>query len=264
MYINDVISQVKRFYPSEYDEPEMYLWCNEVSSMLMIEDRNVFREIYLPTDSEGCVLLPEDVRLENVEIVESAGRRLEKKDLISSGRRLGCGDLPDSELRIVYIEPYRPIRLPRYRGEAVLDPDSCCIRVGACEFLPGDTLDIYSVANDGERELIAGDVPLMEVAFETSGGALVYILRVPEGALSSGADGTYDCLILRHVTDKTVCAEPYDSMYIDYILAKINLYQRDTEAYNQHMTAFNSRLNAYKRWLINRMPARGAVLENWW
>ena len=217
MYINDVIRQVKRFYPSEYDEPELYIWCNEVSAMLMIEDRNVFREICLPTDADGCVLLPEYVRLENIEIVESGGKQLEKKDFVRKGRMLGCGAEPDSELRIVYIEPYRPIRLTRYRGEAVLDADRNCIRTGACEFLSGDTLDIYSVAYDGSRELIASAVPLIEVAFDTS-DSYMYMLRVPEGTLGSG--GTYDCLIMRHVTDKTVCAEPYDSMYIDYILAK--------------------------------------------
>ena len=263
MYINDVIRQVKRFYPSEYEEPEMYIWCNEVSAMLMIEDRNVFREIYLPTDGTGTALLPEHVRLENIEIVESDGHRLEKKDIIAHGGRLSCGAPCNGELRIVYIEPYRPIRLTRYRGEAVIDSNNSCIRAGACEFVAGDTLDVYSVSNDGARELIAGDLPLMAVSFDVE-GAHMYVLRVPEGAIAQSADGVCDCVIMRHVTDKTVCAEPYDSMYIDYILAKINLYQRDIEAYNRHMTAFNSRLGAYKRWLINRMPAHGGILENWW
>lgn len=264
MYINDVIRQVKRFYPSEYDEPEMYIWCNEVSSMLTVEDRNVFREIYLPTDDRGVALLPEGVRIENIELAECGGKRLEKSAFLCQGREFGCGARPQCELRLVYIEPYRPIRLTRYRGEAEIDSEQSCIKTGSCEFLRGDTLDIAALSPNGTETAIAKRLPLMEVEFDTTSSNM-YILHVPSGALDASSDGTCECVIRRSVTDETVCAAPYDSMYIDYILAKINLYQRDTEAYNQHMTAFNSRLAAYKRWLINHMPQQGGgKLKNWW
>ena len=67
--------------------------------------------------------------------------------------------------------------------------------------------------------------------------------------------------------DETVIPAPYNLMYIDFILAKCCYYQRDYDAYNQHITAFNSRLDDYARWFIERnMPVRESKnrVNNWW
>ena len=42
--------------------------------------------------------------------------------------------------------------------------------------------------------------------------------------------------------DETEAYAPYDRMYVEYIIAKCNYYNRDFEGYNQHMTYFNSLL----------------------
>ena len=65
-------------------------------------------------------------------------------------------------------------------------------------------------------------------------------------------------------SDETLCGPPYDSMYIDYVLAKICLYQRDFDTYNQFMASFNSKLDAYKRWYMSGPPRRADKLKNWW
>ena len=65
-------------------------------------------------------------------------------------------------------------------------------------------------------------------------------------------------------SDETLCNTPYDVMYIDYVLAKIALYQRDFNAYNQHISLFNTRLDAYKRWRMSNPPHKSEALKNWW
>ena len=261
MYINDVIRLAKACYPSEYNDEEMYVWCNEVSAMLRVEDRNVFREVYLSTDKCGTLLLPEGVDMENVSAVYHKGRMLEKRDLRAAGRRLRCRH-KDAVIRVVYREPYRPIRLARYCGEAELCPDDAIIKLGTCEFIAGDTVVVSCVSSSGaEEERFKVPVLCVECDPENIKG---YILHTAEGALGSGESRSADCRITRVVTEKTVCDAPYDSMYVDYILAKINLYQHNSDEYNRHMMSFNSRLSAYKKWLINQMPPEPGNFRNWW
>lgn len=69
------------------------------------------------------------------------------------------------------------------------------------------------------------------------------------------------------LSDKTVINAPYDEMYVDFLLAKCCYYQRDFNAYNQHIVAFNSKLEDYAKWFIQRnMPQRKTKnkLNNWW
>lgn len=81
MYIGEVIRRAQSYYPSEYDINEMYSWCDEVSSMLAIEDRNVFVKEILYPDSKGQILLPANVGFENVISVSADGKTLKKEDL---------------------------------------------------------------------------------------------------------------------------------------------------------------------------------------
>lgn len=257
MYINDVIRLVKNYYPSEYSDEEMYIWCNEVSSMLAVEDRNVFREVYLKPNKKGYILLPEGVDIENIESVTQGGTILEKQDLRYFGRKLYCGASGGAIVKIVYLEPYHPIRLTKYRGEIYVNDAGDMLSLDACEFLFGDSINIRV---PGANEISIENVPILNISYKSG----KYIITTAPQLLTGIAGRSKEVSITRVVCDKTICAAPYDSMYVDYILAKINLYQRDTEAYNQHMTAFNSRLSAYKRWLINHMPPAESRFKNWW
>lgn len=253
MYLNDCIRSVRRLYPSEYDEEEMYLWCDEVSAMLAVEDRNVFREVVLRADAKGTFLLPEDVDTENIESVIMNGKPIEKADLGSIAKdgkiRSGCG----GAIRVVYREPYYPIRLIKYRGAVTVSENGTSLKLPLNEFMAGDIICIKC----GEHT--AENVSLFETEYTS---ADICILKTGKTGIPDGEYG--DCSIVRRVTDQTVCKAPYDSMYIDYILAKINMFQRDMQGYNHHMTAFNSRLAAYKKWLINHMPQGENKFKNWW
>lgn len=273
MFINDVIRNVQDLYPSEYDLGEMYMWCNEVSSMLLIEDRNVFKTVDLPVSEDGTILLPEGVSAEYIEYVTSGNTVLEKKDMRSYGGRKiyirGLNgikrknqDQHPKSVTVEYLEPYRPIRLAKYRGSVDYDTDDGCFYIPVCEFVPGDILTIQIDADSDDGQDLDG-VPLLGVDYDPD--LSKYVCTVPADTfeeLTVSSDD--DTLITRVVTERTVCDPPYDSMYIDYVLAKICYFQRDMSAYNQHMTAFNSRLDAYKRWLMGRMPSDDCTFKNWW
>ncbi len=292
MYINEVVRRVRNYYPNEYDLSEHYNWCDEVSAMLLIEDRCSYKSIILPVENNGTFLLPEDVNIEYIENV-TAGRVTYKKEdartmgaerlYVKGARRALClpvsGVVPPS-VRVDYLVPYTPIRLPKYIGTVEFFDDGSGICLPRCEFITGDTINI-DVKDELDRIHSYNEIPLMNVyltddSFEycciTADGMLSDVLSdAANGVIPTADNPTYDnsvfiknTTITRCVTDKTVCDPPFDTMYIDYLLAKVNLYQRDISAYNQHMTAFNSRLAAYKKWLISRMPKDDGKLNNWW
>lgn len=69
------------------------------------------------------------------------------------------------------------------------------------------------------------------------------------------------------VEDETVVPAPYDSMYVDFVLAKCFYHQHDWGSYNQHMSAFNAKLEDFSKWYIARnMPKRDSEnkINGWW
>lgn len=251
MYINDVLRSVRRLYPSEYGDEEMYIWCDEVSAMLKVEDRNVFKEAFLRADKNGRILLPEGVKAENIAAAESGGKALCKGDIRTVFGKNGKN--PNGGIHIVYSVPYYPIRLAKYSGTVVVSDNGKCIKTGLNELCTGDIINITAGGYTAEEKSV------FETEYTESGECVLKTapLGIPDGEYE-------DCKIWRTVTDETVCQPPYDSMYIDYIIAKINMYQHDMESYNHHMTAFNSKLCAYKKWLINHMPSENGKMMNWW
>lgn len=269
MYINEAVRQVMRFYPSEYDVRELYLWCDEVSAMLLTENKRIYREILLPVAADGSVLLPEDVDMEYVEYVDAEGTELKRCDLRTFGRNVhsirGINGfiLPERLrrarlVRVVYIEPYRPIRLPKYRGGVVFGEAD--ISIGRCDFAVGDILDITADSGSGDKYVIS-DIPVFAVTRGDTGT----VLETTAEALSEVSGRSSDnAVITRTVTERTACEPPFDGMYVDYCLAKINLYRRDNDGYKTHMAEFNNKLAAYRAWLIERLPQDSGALVNWW
>lgn len=282
MLINDVLRLVVNYYPSEYDLSEMYIWCNEVSSMLLIEDRHIFKSVVLYKSSDGSYLLPENVDIENIEYITLNNRVLTKQDFRSFGSfktyYKGMNGIvinnfkPTSDsIKVDYLEPYQPIRLPKYSGPVVIDKENDSFSISKCEFVQGDILvirfDSSSSASESDSEsddeLVLTDVPLLNICYDSE--SKQYVCDVALGTFSDpDLELSDNAVITRVVTEKTVCDAPFDSMYVDYLLAKICFFQRDINAYNQHMTSFNSRLAAYRNWLVRRMPNDDCVIKNWW
>ena len=247
MYIGEVIRRAQSYYPSEYDINEMYSWCDEVSAMLTIEDRNVFiREQFMP-DPDGKVVLPKGVEFENIISVNVDGKELQKADVRTSY-------FPEkvSQIEVTYLKPYPPIRIVLYMGKVEINKPESCVVIYDNKFKEGDFISL--TINE-----VSSEFKILERKFDGER----CILRVGMGDLADMSDSD-NAVIKRIITDKTICDAPYDTMYIDYILAKIGMLQHDFEMYNQFMAAFNSRLKAYKKWITNQLPQSGGKLKNWW
>lgn len=248
MYISEVVERAKSYFPSEYDDEEMYRWCDEVSAMLMSEDRNVFvKETVLPS-ADGSVILPESVDYENIAVIRCNGKVLEKADF----RTMISGKYVNKPLEIVYMKPYLPIRSVTYSGAAKINKEQGIISINMPMFFENDIIKITMDAVKCKAQVI-------KTEFVGDEYAMTVICESIDSMAESG-----DVTISRVITDKTVCNAPYDSMYIDYIIAKICMYQRDFDTYNRFMSAFNSRLNAYKKWLVNNLPQKCGKFKNWW
>ena len=262
MYINDILRRVNKLYPSEYDDMDMYIWCDEVSAMLAVEDRQVFRELIMPYKDK--ILLPEGVRFENVTKVFaiSGGREAEltKRDFrtIPYDRRELLEVLPACDrIRIVYAQPFVPIRIIIYDGAIVLDDHNNTIRIKDNEFLRGDTL-VMKLGDDYIENIHVFDT------YADSSDLRYSFIKVNDGALDNADTSATEGKIQRIITDKTYCDPPFDTMYIDYVLAMIHKYQHDTSGYNQYISSFNSRLAAYRRWLVDKLPYDDGQFINFW
>lgn len=126
MYINEVIRMVNNYLPSEYSTNEMYIWCNELSAMLAVTDRCTYKEKILPIADDGTVLLPDGVSFENVEKIISGSEVIPKHDLRTAAKAvyikgrngiiIGHTQHMAGNARVIYLEPYEPIRLIKYMG----------------------------------------------------------------------------------------------------------------------------------------------------
>ena len=270
MYINDVIRRVRGYYPNEYDTTELYSWCDEVSAILAVEDRPTYKEKVLPLSADGTVYLPDGVKFENIERVIADGVELKKEDIRDFAKSTinikgynakvrDASILPKaSSVTVVYLAPYEPIRLCKYNGSIKIH-NSSTIKIKNSDFVVGDILTMQGSDNN----VIAPAVPVIQIDYEPF-DEYAYTLTSTDDALSDITSTDFNGIITRTVTDETLCDAPYDSMYIDYVIAKINMYQRDIAAYNQHMTLFNSKLDSYKKWIVSRMPQSRSTFINWW
>lgn len=54
MFLLDCIRLVRKYYPSEYEDYEMYIWCNEVTAMLAAETDGEYQPVRLPKYHGFC------------------------------------------------------------------------------------------------------------------------------------------------------------------------------------------------------------------
>ena len=138
-----------------------------------------------------------------------------------------------------------PIRTPDIRGEFNTGTDT--IEINDPPFIEGDRIEIVILESPKNEP-------------DWSGAVTANVMEVREDMLLLDREvleaQTGACLAIRRVIDD--CTEideaPYDSMYIEYILAKMALYQHDYTGYNAHMTQYNSLFDALRREVASRRP----------
>lgn len=285
MYINQVIESADRLCPNEYTLKEKYIWCDELSAMLTQEYNKRYERVRLEADKDGTYLLPEYVSFEMIDRVFDGRYMIEKQDFRSFGviylsginRRIAIPERLRAKpyIDVIYIKRHEPIRNIELEGIAINGlAENSGFRMVNSPFRAGDVLEIKIKEDKSFKEMTLDNVCVIQTEISDDGMTDIITNDGVFKGVWTGDRNEYGFApvrieamadIKRYVLEKTVCDAPYDSMYIDYVNAKICYFQHDYESYNQHMTVFNSRLLAYQAWLKEREPTGDdGKLKNWW
>lgn len=248
MEILRAIERADALCPNPYTLEEKICWCDEVTAQLRRNVIKIYSVIETQIDSSGELVLPDDIPFERVELAYAGNKRLDKQDLRSfaaSIRDNSDGTGVPQQLRVVFLEMPSPIRTPDIRGEFNTGTDT--IEIEASPFIEGDKIEI-AVLN------AQGDEP------DWSTAVSAHVMEVNDDRMLLDCDAlepqTDAKLAIRRVIEDftEVDEAPYDAMYIEYLLAKMALYQHDYTSYNAHMTQYNSLYEALRRECIGRGP----------
>ena len=248
MEILRAIERADALCPNSYTQDEKICWCDEVTAQLRRNVIKIYDVIETQIDECGEIILPGDIPFERVEVVYIGGTRFDKHDFRSFASQIADGGIKEGgqkRLRVVYLTMPKPIRTPDIRGEFNTGTDT--IEITDPPFIEGDKIEVV------ELETLGADP-------DWCGAMRANVMEVREGMLILDAEvlqpQTAACLAIRRVIND--CTEideaPYDSMYIEYILAKMALYQHDYTGYNAHMTQYNSLFEALRREIASRRP----------
>ena len=232
MEILRAIERADALCPNPYTLEEKISWCDEVTASLR---RNIIK-IYgvIETEVDGCgeLVLPDDIPFERVELVYVGNQLFNKYDFRSFAENF-CEPRETGikqKFRVIYLVLPKPVRNPEIVGEFNTGTDT--IEIIESPFITGDTIEIATLSNIQE----APDWKKAEV---------VHVMEVRDDKIILDREAleaqTEAPLAIRRVIDDVteIDEAPYDTMYIEYILAKCALYQHDYTSYNAHMTQYN-------------------------
>ncbi len=248
MEILRAIERADALCPNPYTLEEKLSWCDEVSAELRRNIIKVYDVIETEINSVGEVILPDDIPFERIELAFLGNCRIEKQDFrsfISGYTQKASVSGKVQPLRLVYLTIPEAIRFPDIRGE--FNTGDNTIEIEGHPFAEGDKLEILVLQELDE----APKWETAETAYVMEAKPDMIILD--RDALEAQTDAKL--AIRRVIEDFTEIDEaPYDRMYIEYILAKIALYQHDYTSYNAHMTQYNGLYEALRKEYKTRNP----------
>lgn len=243
MKILDVLERVAALYPHAITTEEMVDFCNELGSFLCTNYIESFETVFLK-DGE---MLPEGVSRENIIKVIKDGKELLRDDF-----GLGAVYYPDSRkiyfdssagsgvFKVIFRVPYYPVRYVKFE-------DTLKKTDNGYEFLE-------------EHDIRAGDILM-------SGDKTFKVEAVTDGKeiIGSGNFDGSETDFERMIDDLTVTEAPYDNLYIEFLLAKVQRFSKDYEAENRSLANYNQMLEDFSKYLIkNAKTAKATQFINYW
>ena len=216
---------------------EYIRWCDELSADIR---RNYDIKYDSISSSGASVMLPEGITINDVAKVIADGRELKKTDLRDFLNK-GLSNTPQS-ITIIYARPHKPIRYINESRSALFEDGLFKTEL---DFCIGDTVKI----TDGEASYTVHITDINENGFVYDGDS------VPVGER--------EVEFYRELTDSTLIPAPYDSAYVDFVNARVSLYQGDESGYRTFMGQFNRKINDYRFYLTRNMPRTEAKTKNW-
>lgn len=258
MEILKAIERADALLPNHYTLDEKLSWCDEVTAELRRSVIKVYDAIETEADAYGKLILPDDIPFEHVEVVLAGNQMLSKEDFRSmcfADRDASVSFGMQKKLRVVYLVLPKPIRTPDIRGE--FNTGENYVEIEEPPFITGDKIEIVPVEaltdepdRDNAKHAYVMESQLHKIILDRD------VLEAQTGAK----------LAIRRVIDDVteVDEPPYDGMYIEYLLAKMALYQHDYVGYNAHMTQYNSLYEMFRREYKTRSPMTSRVrLKNY-
>lgn len=253
MKIMEAIERADALCPNPYTLEEKLSWCDEINAELRRGPMKVYDMIEISIDSFGCVQIPDDLSFERIEAAFYNGNLLDKQDFrtfIRDYKDSGTAFALPKRLKAVYLTLPEKIRNDDIRGE--FDTGTNYIEMEMQPFEEEDNIEIAEISDMSEE-------PDWENAVHA------YIMEIQPDKIIFDRDvitaQTAAKLAIRRIVDDVteIDEAPYDSMYIEYILAKIALYQHDYVGYNAHMTQYNAMYETLRREMRERSPLTDLV-----
>lgn len=245
MKIIDCLQRVRALYPHPFEKEEVISWCNDLGSLLRKNYCEQFSEVLI-TENEP---LPEGVMREDIIRVILDGRVLERDDFSENliltypeSKRLYLNAAGGRKNAVViYRLPYEPIRYIDALCDVVLKDDGIKLNK-SLDIRPGDILisgdEVFNVTGVNDEGVLLGN-----------------------GSLKAGEAKHIERLI----DDLTVTDSPYDSIYIEYLIANAARFMKDYETENRALTSYNSKLLDYQDYLIrNGKNSKTTRIFNFW
>ena len=229
MTIKSLIELVDSFAPNACTKEQKLYWYNQCESIIKNKAKPSFK--YLETDFVGGVVkLPDGYNSEDIEAVYVNGRLMDKLDFRSGFVKR---NQKGAKIGIVLREHHTEIKEKVYRGDIFFEGDK--ITMPGHDFFVGDKLEIQSSLFDGEVTVldVKEDELFVNRLFETNDceGKAVLSLEI-----------------------EVLLSAPYDKLYIDYILAQMDYYNKDYEGYNNNSYLFNELLDELMRKNSGKAP----------
>lgn len=247
MEVMRAIESADALCPNHYTIEEKLMWCDEVTAEIRRSVIKVYDMIQTEIDNHGELLLPDDFPFERIETVYVGNQRMDKQDFRSfiNEAESGISYSQPKKIKIVYLKLPEKIRYSDIRGEFNTGGDT--IEIELAPFREGDKIEIAALDDlKGEPD------------WDSAESAYVVEVQLDKIILDSDAapPQTAAKLAIRRIIDDLteIDEAPYDGMYIEYILAKMAMYQHDYVGYNAHMTQYNCLFENMRREYKTRSP----------
>ena len=232
MTIEKILELVDSLAPNNCTDEQKLYWYNQCESIVSSKIIHKYRyiETYI---TAGIIELPEGYNSDDIEAVYVNGKICNSYGVAGFTKRLNEEPV---KAGVVLRERFEEAVRTKYEGSISFSGSNIVMHTHP--FVSGDTIYIESTVFTGSVKVLG-----------TSGDVLY----------TSGSFSTGSCVgKAKKLLEKNVNARmPYDRLYIDYIMAQMDYYNKDYEGYNNNMYIFNELLDELVRANKSKAPAMG-------
>ena len=245
MTFEEALARIDSLVPNSFTKEEKMHWLNDCESLLRLEA--VKQYAYAETSAKGDIVpLPKGVRSEDVVKVYVDGVTIPKYDVRSGNIHVNTPD-KNARVGIVFLQRHVPQAPLEYEGEIVVEDGA--VTLSENPFYSGQDL-IF-------------DCPLLKGEFTVLGSSANRLfLNIGAG---QAATGTTEGTVTLRLNAPLCAPAPYDSIYIYYVTAQMDYYNKDFESYNHNSILFQDALEELQKWQRRTAALdRTAVIRNVW